>query len=1016
MQRIVIAGDRTIDRFLYSQPAGDTGENWQLIPSIREFHLPGGVLLLEQLIRASLQLWTEVNSPAPVISMTPAPRGDLRLVSPDDVIQSSAQLEQVSAGKDKWQWRVGRALGFQGPLRTSSPPSEKPQPSLTEADLIVLDDHGNSFRNDESAWPESLPAWQGDVPIIHKMRHPLHKGRQPDALWACLESRLKMLESPQYVLIVSADDLRETEGVQISKGLSWERTAKELLFQLQYAPALKPLQICPCIVVLFGWDGAIVCRRTTQPTPQFTATLHFDSQRTEGGFESENAGRMFGMTSTFVATLVGRIVIADKEARKLSGSGRPDLFDTVDGAVPEGLARARLWLETAFGSRQLPCSDYPVQTVFPKPGVSPKPGMPLAEDVFSWTTIPPVSSSVDPDPAGWRIINQEWTAISVLIAMEYVRAGSAPGLLRSPAGVFGKLKTVDRLEIESFNSVRALVQEFLNAKSRKRPLCIGVFGPPGAGKSFGVEEVISSIGGDSVAKLTFNVSQFSSEKDLVAACHRIRDRVLEGKTPFVFFDEFDSAGPDGRPLGWLRSFLALMQDGKFRDGEEMHPLGKCILVFAGGTSATFVAFEEQAMNSDPAIKGRDFVSRLHGYIDIMGPNPHGGNDPACFLRRAIVLRSLLERNKDARGLFNSKKELQIDNGVLRALLLVPEYKHGTRSLESLLDMSQLEGQTRFDQYALPPRNQMLIHVKPDDFMPLMQPLSAESAEITQFKGWLSDIGYEVRPIPAGRACDWGGTGDRPQTPLIEDDRIVLLAKSAHHWWCEGQRAVGVVCAAEEKPGVSTPYLCDYDQLPLAIQKLIVSRVEQIPLILHDAGLEIIKPNEAADWDDAAMIDRLAEIVHGSYQATVDSEAGKRRNAGFLPKFNSNAKPFQELPAAKKESNRDSVRTIPRKLGRIGLTLIPRDPASTVPAEDVIKRMAAKIEPERERLAVIEHTRWNWHTLLQSFVYKPGMKSDSRRTNPCILPWDKLPEPIREYDRVNPVEFAGLIFEAGYEIV
>jgi hypothetical protein len=45
-----------------------------------------------------------------------------------------------------------------------------------------------------------------------------------------------------------------------------------------------------------------------------------------------------------------------------------------------------------------------------------------------------------------------------------------------------------------------------------------------------------------------------------------------------------------------------------------------------------------------------------------------------------------------------------------------------------------------------------------------------------------------------------------------------------------------------------------------------------------------------------------------------------------------------------------------------------------------------------------------------------MKSDSRRTNPCILPWDKLPESIREYDRVNPVEFAGLIFEAGYEIV
>jgi hypothetical protein len=46
MQRVLIAGDRTVDRFFYSQPARDTGENWQLAPSTREFYLPGGVLLL----------------------------------------------------------------------------------------------------------------------------------------------------------------------------------------------------------------------------------------------------------------------------------------------------------------------------------------------------------------------------------------------------------------------------------------------------------------------------------------------------------------------------------------------------------------------------------------------------------------------------------------------------------------------------------------------------------------------------------------------------------------------------------------------------------------------------------------------------------------------------------------------------------------------------------------------------------------------------------------------------------
>ncbi|MBC8112832.1 MAG: AAA family ATPase, partial [Candidatus Saccharimonas sp.] len=506
-------------------------------------------------------------------------------------------------------------------------------------------------------------------------------------------------------------------------------------------------------------------------------------------------------------------------------------------------------------------------------------------------------------------------------------------------------------------------------------LCVGVFGPPGAGKSFGVEEVITSIGGERVSKLTFNVSQFATEKDLVAACHRIRDKVLEGKTPFVFFDEFDSAGLDGTELGWLRSFLALMQDGKFRDGEEMHPLGKCILVFAGGTSATFRGFEDVALSTPPARKGRDFVSRLHGYINILGPNQQG-EDPSFVLRRALVLRSMLERNTDAAGLFNSKQELQIDDGVLRALLLVSEYKHGTRSLESLLDMSQLEGKTRFDQYALPPRDQLLIHVPADEFMSLMQPLSSDSPEIEQFKLWLKAIGCEVRPIPPGRNSEWGGTGDRPQTPLIGDDDVLALAESAHQWWKAGEKSDRVARAAEEVPGKTTPYLCTFAELPIAIRTPDVNRVEQIPAILHDAGLEIFRPDEPEDWTDASFIrpamtikkpattiekpamtiEKLAEIQHGSYQKDVDAEIETRREAGFLKRFNSNEKPFADLPPAKQESNRDAIRTIPRKLARIGLTLVPRDPAATEPEKVTIEKMAAKIAAKREALAVIEHTR------------------------------------------------------------
>lgn len=33
-----------------------------------------------------------------------------------------------------------------------------------------------------------------------------------------------------------------------------------------------------------------------------------------------------------------------------------------------------------------------------------------------------------------------------------------------------------------------------------------------------------------------------------------------------------------------------MQDGTFREGDSIHPVGKAIFVFAGGTSSTFKEF------------------------------------------------------------------------------------------------------------------------------------------------------------------------------------------------------------------------------------------------------------------------------------------------------------------------------------------------------------------------------------------------------------------------------------------
>nr|WP_243684271.1 hypothetical protein [Methanosarcina barkeri] len=226
---------------------------------------------------------------------------------------------------------------------------------------------------------------------------------------------------------------------------------------------------------------------------------------------------------------------------------------------------------------------------------------------------------------------------------------------------------------------------------------------------------------DLLESISFNVSQFGDYQDMVNAFHKIRDLALSGKVPFVFFDEFDS-DCNGQPLGWLKYFLAPMQDGEFKEGDSIHPIGNAIFVFAGGTRYTFEDFVQNSHGngSTPIVvssednktdqnsvqetedkdkefrnaKGPDFVSRLRGFINVMGPNRQPSkedDDDAFIIRRAQLLRVMLENDQRATSLFNSKRELSIDDGVLRALLNVTRYKHGARSMTAVIEMSRLAG-------------------------------------------------------------------------------------------------------------------------------------------------------------------------------------------------------------------------------------------------------------------------------------------------------------------------------------
>ena len=63
--------------------------------------------------------------------------------------------------------------------------------------------------------------------------------------------------------------------------------------------------------------------------------------------------------------------------------------------------------------------------------------------------------------------------------------------------------------------------------------------------------------------------------------------------------------------------------------------------------------------------------------------------------------------------------VQIDDGVLSALLYVENYKHGVRSMEAIIDMSRLVDKKKWDQSCLPSRKQLDLHVDSEEFMKIL---------------------------------------------------------------------------------------------------------------------------------------------------------------------------------------------------------------------------------------------------------------------------------------------------------
>lgn len=836
----VIAGDASIDWF-----EGTTGSkqarmaakgevpNWKTYPLTHQWVKPGGSLLLARFLSE--------NPRHQVISYRVK---RLNQIPPTRIIRSFANLAALPYSNTQKRarpvYRIQNYFGFDGPAEGTTPPLsiEKDDPG---AKMVILDDSDNGFNEAESAWPKAIGE-NGKPTILYKMSWPFASGK----LWQHLLSH----HSKRLIAIVGVNDLR-LEGVHISRRLSWERTVADFFWQLEHHESMARLKECAFLVVRFGVEGAILVDNSEGGKKLY---LFYDPEIGEDGFAEIYPGIMCGVGTVFTASLASSLLNPERE--------------TICQGIHQGLLGARELWKQGFGS-DFESIDYNYDLInqsFEQ------------HDSIQEIAVTRPKSGVGSLTDNWSLLDDLAQAGLEQAAAYFVVHGKDPALDRVPIARYRYLRAIDRTEIESYRSIHNLIQEYLATPKNNKPLAIAVFGPPGSGKSFGVTEVAESISAGSLEKMEFNLSQFRSLQDLLSAFHKIRDISLSGTIPLVFFDEFD-ASFNGE-LGWLKYFLAPIQDGEFREGEAIHPIGKAIFVFAGGTSHTFEQFsncdaDENSTDEDKEffkkVKGPDFVSRLRGFINVKGPNPVDDKDDFYMIRRALLLRHLL--TSKARHLLGPDKTFAIDRGVLRALLRVRRYKHGVRSMVALIEMSLLANRNSFEPAALPSKKQMELHVDAIAFYdlvlrdawlssqiekiaqalheqyrhdqkdrkpatdPAMQPWDALDEKLkASNRDAAADIPAKLKAI----GYDFEKSREKVTPISFSKDEIQKLGRMEHERYNRERLAAGWTPGPRNVEKKQSPYLVSWDRLPDDVKEWDLEAVKDIPGVMADAGFRLYK--------------------------------------------------------------------------------------------------------------------------------------------------------------------------------
>ena len=423
------------------------------------------------------------------------------------------------------------------------------------------------------------------------------------------------------------------------------------------------------IVIQISYDGVLVLGPGTDAQGKL---LIFAGDQ-PGAFSRKGYGAVVAGGTVFVASLAKALL-----------TKTPAKPATVLRCVREGLGHTRLIVQEGYVGPHVGATDWRLTKTTNLPVSSLK--HPKTAEIVTYPVKPPKA---------------DWQAACDIVC------GDA-NTLRRRAFNFGDLIIVSPDYARTL--LRLSSQLETHVKIGGGILSVSIFGGPGSGKSFVAEQLAHVVDpmGKIFQEIQFNISQLGDPVRLLGALQQIQTISLQGKIPFVLWDEFDTS-LQGEMAGWLPYFLMPMQDAKFLDGMLERDLGKCIFVFIGGMFNDEKDFKKWALDTDEGrkAKGPDFHSRLGSYLTVPSVDltllpklAFTKSDPA-MLNRAIIIRNCLKKQERVKT---------IAQDVLAYLLLIP-LVHGARSLQRIITASDLKRTSTFQAFHIAPLAVLELHVK-----------------------------------------------------------------------------------------------------------------------------------------------------------------------------------------------------------------------------------------------------------------------------------------------------------------